>query len=189
MRSWNDQDHRITKNMDHWSELHLGALPIMTWSDENLHLRNNDMQNRDLIASVRSRCDLNRWSNSISKFHKSRLGEARNITTGVPKCGNTELRNTLRFVVSAGGYTIEELKRRVRADKILFGVLGIATWRVKMPHLQIHEMKNRESALCISAWSLHVVMWRKDLVQISSASEFQGSCLVVSRHRIIRMLK
>jgi hypothetical protein len=56
-------------------------------------------------------------------------------------------------VVSAGGHTIEEMKRRVRADKLLFGVSGIATWRVEMPHLQIHEMRNRESALCISAWS------------------------------------
>jgi hypothetical protein len=56
-------------------------------------------------------------------------------------------------VVSTGGHTIEEMKRRVRADKLLFGVSGIATWRVEMPHLQIHEMRNRESALCISAWS------------------------------------
>jgi hypothetical protein len=50
-----------------------------------------------------------------------------------------------KHVVSAGGHTIEELKRRVRADKLLFGVSGIATWRVEMPHLQIHEMRNRES--------------------------------------------
>jgi hypothetical protein len=45
-----------------------------------------------------------------------------------------------KHVVSAGGHTIEEMKRRVRADKLLFGVSGIATWRVEMPHLQIHEM-------------------------------------------------
>jgi hypothetical protein len=45
-----------------------------------------------------------------------------------------------KHVVSTGGHTIEELKRRVRADKILFSVSGIATWRVEMPHLQIHEM-------------------------------------------------
>jgi hypothetical protein len=43
-------------------------------------------------------------------------------------------------LVSAGGYTIEEMKRRVHADKLLFGVSGIATWRVEMLHLQIHEM-------------------------------------------------
>jgi hypothetical protein len=41
----------------------------------------------------------------------------------------------------------------VSSNKILFGVLGITNWRFKMPHLQIHEMRNRESALCISAWS------------------------------------
>jgi hypothetical protein len=49
-----------------------------------------------------------------------------------------------KHMVSVGGHTIEELKRRVHVDKLLFGVSGIATWRVKMPHLQIHEMKNRE---------------------------------------------
>ena len=44
-----------------------------------------------------------------------------------------------KHVISAGGHTIEEMKRGVCADKILFGVSGIATWRVEMPHLQIHE--------------------------------------------------
>jgi hypothetical protein len=43
------------------------------------------------------------------------------------------------------------------SDKLHFGVSGIATWRVKMPHLQIHEMRNHESSLCISAWSQSVV--------------------------------
>ena len=41
----------------------------------------------------------------------------------------------------------------VSSDKLHFGVSGIATWRVDMPHLQIHEMRNRKSALCISVWS------------------------------------
>jgi hypothetical protein len=41
----------------------------------------------------------------------------------------------------------------VSSDKLHFGVSGIATWRVEMPHLHIHEMRNRESTLCISAWS------------------------------------
>jgi hypothetical protein len=58
-----------------------------------------------------------------------------------------------------------------------------------MPHLQTHEMQNRESALCIRSLSSCVVTWRKDLVQISSALEFWGSCLGVSRHGIIRMSK
>jgi hypothetical protein len=43
-------------------------------------------------------------------------------------------------MVLVDGHTIEELKRRVRADNIIFGVSGIATWRFEMPHLQIHEM-------------------------------------------------
>ena len=30
--------------------LHLGALPIVTWSDENLHLRNSEMRDHDLIV-------------------------------------------------------------------------------------------------------------------------------------------
>jgi hypothetical protein len=42
-------------------------------------------------------------------------------------------------VVSAGGHTIEELKRRVRADKLLFGVSGIATWKVEKLHNGINE--------------------------------------------------
>jgi hypothetical protein len=58
-----------------------------------------------------------------------------------------------KCVVSVGGHTIEELKRRVREDKLLFGVSGITTWRVEMPHLQIHKMQNQESDLCISTWS------------------------------------
>jgi hypothetical protein len=42
-------------------------------------------------------------------------------------------------VVSAGGHTIEELKRRVRLDKLPFGVSGIATWKVEKLHNRINE--------------------------------------------------
>jgi hypothetical protein len=42
-------------------------------------------------------------------------------------------------VVSAGGHTIEEMKRRVRVDKLLFGVSGIATWKVEKLHNGINE--------------------------------------------------
>jgi hypothetical protein len=41
----------------------------------------------------------------------------------------------------------------VSSDKFHFGVSGITTWRVEMPHLQTHEMQNHESNLCIRAWS------------------------------------
>jgi hypothetical protein len=41
----------------------------------------------------------------------------------------------------------------VSSYKLHFEVSGITTWRVEMPHLQIHEMRNHESTLCISAWS------------------------------------
>jgi hypothetical protein len=41
----------------------------------------------------------------------------------------------------------------VSSDKLHFRVSEIMTWRVKMPHIHIHEMRNRESALCISTWS------------------------------------
>jgi hypothetical protein len=47
-------------------------------------------------------------------------------------------------VVSAGGHTIEELKRRVRADKLLFGGSGIATWKVEKLHSGINEMLKYE---------------------------------------------
>jgi hypothetical protein len=54
----------------------------------------------------------------------------------MPKC---EIAKYFRLVVSAGGHTIEELKRRVRADKLLFGVSGIATWKVEKLHNGINE--------------------------------------------------
>ena len=42
-------------------------------------------------------------------------------------------------VVSAGGHTIEELKRRVRADKLPFGISWITTWKVKKLLNEINE--------------------------------------------------
>jgi hypothetical protein len=42
-------------------------------------------------------------------------------------------------VVSAGGHTIEELKRRVCANKLPFGVSGIVTWKVEKLHNEINE--------------------------------------------------
>jgi hypothetical protein len=33
----------------------------------------------------------------------------------------------------------------VNSDKLHFGVLGIPTWRVEMPHLQTHKMRIREN--------------------------------------------
>ena len=47
-------------------------------------------------------------------------------------------------MVSAGGQTIEELKRRVRADKLIFGVSGIATWKVEKLHNGIKEKAKYE---------------------------------------------
>ena len=44
-----------------------------------------------------------------------------------------------RPVVSAGGHTIKEMKRRVRVDKLLFGILGITTWKVEKLHNGINE--------------------------------------------------
>ena len=66
-------------------QLHFGVSWLATWRGNKYNHQNRDMRNRDLIASVRSRCDLDRWSNSISKFHESWLGEARNISTRKPK--------------------------------------------------------------------------------------------------------
>jgi hypothetical protein len=54
------------------------------------------------------------------------------------------LQNTLRLVVSAGGHIIEELKRRVRADKLLFGISGITTWKVEKLHNRINEKEKCE---------------------------------------------
>jgi hypothetical protein len=42
-------------------------------------------------------------------------------------------------VVSASGHTIEEMKRRVHADKLLFDVSGIGTWKVEKIHNGINE--------------------------------------------------
>jgi hypothetical protein len=42
-------------------------------------------------------------------------------------------------VVSAGGHIIEEIKRRVCADKLLFDILGIVTWKVEKIHNGINE--------------------------------------------------
>jgi hypothetical protein len=50
-----------------------------------------------------------------------------------------EIAKYFRPVVSAGGHTIEEMKRRVRGDKLLFGVSGIATWKVEKLHNGINE--------------------------------------------------
>jgi hypothetical protein len=45
-----------------------------------------------------------------------------------------EIAKYFRLVVSVGDHTIEELKRRVRTDKLLFSVSGIATWKVEKLH-------------------------------------------------------
>jgi hypothetical protein len=50
-----------------------------------------------------------------------------------------KLPNNLRLLVSADGHTIEELKRRVRADKLLFSVSRIATWKFEKLHNGINE--------------------------------------------------
>jgi hypothetical protein len=44
-----------------------------------------------------------------------------------------------KHVVSAGGHTIEEMKRRVHENKLPFVVSGIATWKVKKLHNGINE--------------------------------------------------
>jgi hypothetical protein len=49
-----------------------------------------------------------------------------------------------KHVVSADGHTIEELKRRVRADKLPFGILGIETWKVEKLHNGIDEKEKCE---------------------------------------------
>ena len=49
-----DLDRQYIKSLDHWSELHLRALPIATWSDENLHLRSNEMRDHKKIWTVDS---------------------------------------------------------------------------------------------------------------------------------------
>jgi hypothetical protein len=47
-------------------------------------------------------------------------------------------------VVSAGGHTIKEMKRRVREDKLLFEVLGIMTWKVEKLHNGINKKEKCE---------------------------------------------
>jgi hypothetical protein len=49
-----------------------------------------------------------------------------------------------KCMVSAGGHTIKEMKRRVCADKLPFGVLGIATWKVEKLHNGINEKEKCE---------------------------------------------
>jgi hypothetical protein len=62
--------------------LHLRASPITTWSEENLHLRNNEMQDRDLI--------MERWIKRMcgkrSEHHKapSRSFTYRNLELRAP---------------------------------------------------------------------------------------------------------
>jgi hypothetical protein len=67
--------------------------------------------------------------------------------------------------------TVVMRREGVSLDKLHFRVLGIATWRVEMPHLQIQEMQNHESALCISTWSQTIGhidgRWRKKLEVLS----------------------
>jgi len=79
------------------------------------------------------------------------------------------------------------------SDKLHFGVSGIVTWRVEMPHLQIHEMRNCERTLCISVWS-HLVFtpskrWREKYVQTSSFSAFRWSRLGKSRNFTMELTK
>jgi hypothetical protein len=53
---------RSPRILDRRSELHLGASPIATWSDENLHHRNHEMRTHDKIWTVRSPRILDRRS-------------------------------------------------------------------------------------------------------------------------------
>jgi hypothetical protein len=84
-------------------------------------------------------------------------------------------------------------KEGVNSDKLHFGVSRIATWRVEMPHLQIHKMQNRESALCISAWSQSVVTpsksSREEYMQTNFLSAFRGLRLGKSRNFTTELMK
>jgi hypothetical protein len=60
-----------------------------------------------------------------------------------------------KHVVSVGGHTIKEMKRRVRANKILFGGSGIATWKVEKLHSGINEMPKYE----IKAILMKIIQW------------------------------
>jgi hypothetical protein len=48
------------------------------------------------------------------------------------------------FGTAYGHLPVVTRREGVSSDKLHFGVSGIATWRVEMPHLQIHEMGIRE---------------------------------------------
>jgi hypothetical protein len=76
----------------------------------------------------------------------------------------------------------------VSSSQLLLGVLGIKTWRVEMPHLQIHEMKIREKRFMHK----HVVSVGGHTIREAeekSTSTFRGSRLGESRCLISRLTK
>ena len=86
VRTWKDQDLQISKNEDRWYELHLGVLPIVTWSDENLHLRNSEMRDREKIRTVGSPRTWTIDLSSILEFSLSWLGVTRTSILGTMIC-------------------------------------------------------------------------------------------------------
>jgi hypothetical protein len=70
----------------------------------------------------------------------------------------------------------------VSPDKLHFGVSEIATWKVEMPHLQIHETRIREKHFKHKRLVLALVVLGKELVQKSSVSEHRRSRNEVWRH-------
>jgi hypothetical protein len=70
----------------------------------------------------------------------------------------------------------------VSLDKLHFGVLEIATWKVEMPHLQIYETRIHKKRFLHRHLFMTIVILGKELVQKSSVSKLWRSRNEVSKH-------
>jgi hypothetical protein len=113
-------------------QLHLRVSPIATWSDENLHLRNNEMQYCEKIRTVGSS---RMWTfdlSSISKLRLSRLGVMRTSITEISRC---------KLTIRSGPSIHQDSGPLIRLH---FRVSRITTWRGKKHNHKSSEMPKRE---------------------------------------------
>jgi hypothetical protein len=103
--------------------------------------RNRDMRNRDLIAAIESRSDPDQRiiGHVASDRNFADLGSTEH-SVKIHQMRNRESTLCIRL----WSQPLVTRREGVYPDKLHFGVSEITTWRVEMPHLQIHETRIRE---------------------------------------------
>jgi hypothetical protein len=140
---------------------------FVTWSVKTLHHRNAEMRNVEIPSDHFGVRDL----------------ECRN--TSSQKCRNAFLNNV---VVTVSGHICGRWRKELVQPS---SISVIATWSVETLHHRNVEMRNCESTLWISAWSLPVVTssksCREELEETSSISEFGTWRVETTLHKIPEM--